>query len=47
MSAGNTLEEALVQGLSEIFEHYVTMNIFKDAYDSYFELDVDILDISL
>ena len=47
MSAGNTLEEALVQGLSEIFEHYVTMNIFKDAYNSYFELDVDILDISL
>ena len=24
LAAGNTLEEAIVQGLSEIYEHYVT-----------------------
>lgn len=31
MAAGNTLEEALVQGLSEIFERYVVKRILFDA----------------
>jgi len=30
MAAGNSLEEALVQGISEIFEHYVQEQFFKN-----------------
>lgn len=30
MAAGNTIEEALVQGISEIFEHYVQEQFFKN-----------------
>lgn len=37
-AAGNTFEEAFVQGLSEIFERYVTQYIYKETYSSSFAI---------
>lgn len=39
MAAGNTLEEALIQGISEIFEHYTAINFFKELQETYYEID--------
>lgn len=40
MAAGNTLEEALTQGLSEICEHYVHQQIYYENRNFYY-LDID------
>ena len=39
MAAGNTLEEALNQGLSEICERIVTAKFFENEYDKYYLID--------
>ena len=38
LSAGNTLEEALVQGMSEIFERYACEQFFKDTEVGLYEV---------
>ena len=40
-AAGNTLEEAIVQGLSEVYEHFVTEQIFKKNIDIFYEIDIN------
>lgn len=40
MAAGNTIEEALTQGLSEICEHYVHQHIYSENRTFYY-LDID------
>ena len=42
LAAGNTLEEAIVQGISEAYEHYVTDNLYyKNSKDTvYFQLNL-------
>lgn len=37
-AAGNTYAEAFVQGVSELFERYVTQFIFKEEYDDVFKV---------
>lgn len=44
MAAGNTLQEALVQGTAEIFEHYIWNNIYTHQ-DKFFALDIDKMEI--
>lgn len=39
MAAGNTLEEALNQGISEIFERYVTFEFYQNKIDKYYILE--------
>ena len=41
MAAGNTLEEALNQGLSEIMEHYAISEFFKKEMDNYYCIDLN------
>lgn len=46
-AAGNTIEEAITQGLSEVYEHYVSEAIFKDSYiREYYELDLNQIPLS-
>lgn len=45
MAAGNTLEEALIQGISEIFEHYGQEQFFKNPPNILYEIDKKYLDI--
>ena len=40
MAAGNTLEEALNQGISELCEHHVLNNFFKNIQDKYYFIDI-------
>lgn len=44
MSAGNTVAEALNQGLSELCEHYVTDAFFLEQFDKYYVADLDAID---
>lgn len=39
MSAGNTLQEALNQGLSEIMEHYANMQFYMTPQEEFFIID--------
>lgn len=41
MAAGNTIEEALTQGLSEICEHYVHNQIYKNKEKIFYCLNID------
>ena len=41
LAAGNTIEEAAVQGMSEIYEHYVTDRIYYEKNTVYYELNLD------
>ena len=41
MAAGNTLEEALNQGISEIFERYVLFEFYQNKIDKYYILEKD------
>ena len=43
LSAGNSLEEALVQGMSEIFEHYAGEKFFKGEINQLYEINQKIL----
>lgn len=43
LAAGNTVEEALVQGMSEIFEHYAGAKIHQNKYDKYYSINRTIL----
>ena len=45
MAAGNTVEEALVQGMSEVFEHYCWDRIY-DECEHYYFLDLDNMNIT-
>lgn len=38
ISAGNTFEEAFVQGMSEVFERYVMQYIYKEEYSDTFKV---------
>ena len=44
MAAGNTLQEALVQGTAEIFEHYIWNNIYTHQ-DKFYILNIDKIEI--
>lgn len=43
LAAGNTIEEAIVQGMSEIYEHYVTDRLYYDNSKNvvYFQLNLE------
>lgn len=41
LSAGNTLEEALIQGLSEVYEHYVFNLLYNNRQNIYYLLDLN------
>lgn len=43
LSAGNTLEEALIQGISELFEHYAYEQFFINPNLEYCEIDLKCL----
>ena len=43
LSAGNTLEEALIQGISELFEHYAYEQFFKNPHIEYYEVSLKCL----
>ena len=43
LSAGNTLEEAMVQGISELFEHYAYEQFFKNPHIEYYEVSLNCL----
>lgn len=47
MAAGNTIEEALVQGLSEIFERHVAEEFFKCEQEKYFVINKSALNNEL
>lgn len=47
MAAGNTIEEALVQGCSELFERIVVEKFYTDIQDKYYYLDITCLDLSI
>lgn len=40
LAAGNTLNEALVQGLSECYEHYCIDNIYNNLINRYYQIDL-------
>ena len=40
MAAGNSFYEAFNQGMSEIYEHYVTNHVYNDKLDQYYSLDL-------
>lgn len=44
MAAGNTVEEALNQGLSELCEHYVSEHFFNSDFDNYYAINLDAID---
>jgi len=46
MAAGNTLEEALVQGISEIFEHYVQEQYLKNPPKELHEISINLMNTS-
>lgn len=46
LAAGNSLEEALVQGISEVFEHHVAAQLYYDIQDTYYRLDLNKLNLS-
>lgn len=47
MAAGNTLEEALIQGISEIFEHYIRDDFYSlKENTTYYIINLDNLQIS-
>lgn len=46
MSAGNTIEEALVQGISEVYEHIIWEEIYKDNNIPIYCVDFNSIDIS-
>lgn len=41
MCAGNSVSEALNQGISEICEMYCSCNIYRKIFDTYYEIDTD------
>ena len=41
LSAGNTLEEALIQGISELFDHYAYEQFFKNPHIEYYEVSLN------
>ena len=41
MAAGNTVTEALNQGLSEIYEHYAAEHFLRDPQEKYYLIDLD------
>lgn len=41
MAAGNTIEEAANQAISEIYEHEATVNFYKDIQDKYYAINLD------
>ena len=43
MAAGNTIEEALTQGLSEIFERYAYEQLFTNKQEIYYQINIDAL----
>lgn len=43
MAAGNTLEEALVQGLSELFERWGMYRFYNDPQVHYYSIDLEAL----
>lgn len=45
-AAGNTLEEALTQGLSECYEHYVSEQLYNNTPDIFYELNLNSLNLS-
>lgn len=45
LAAGNTIEEALTQGLSECYEHYVGDMIFREPQSQYYELNIENMSI--
>ena len=49
LAAGNTLEEAIVQGLSEIYEHYVTDQLYYNNSKNivYYQLNINKLFFTL
>lgn len=47
LAAGNTIEEALVQGTSEIFERLVIEKFFQEKQSKYYYIDNNILDEEL
>lgn len=47
MAAGNTLLEALVQGMSEIFEHTTSNSLFATPQDKYYYIKKDSLDANI
>ena len=47
MAAGNTLEEALVQGMSEMFEHYTSGLTFQYPQEKYFYIKKENLNSDL
>lgn len=45
-AAGNTIEEAITQGLSEVYEHYVIEQVLiKQNIQTYYELDLNSLSL--
>ena len=44
LAAGNTLEEALVQGSSELFERIVVEKFFYEIQDKYYQININNLD---
>ena len=46
MAAGNTLEEALVQGISEFFEHYVQEQYLKNPPNKLYEIPINLLSLN-
>lgn len=47
LAAGNTFEEAFIQGLSEIFERYIMSEFFYNEQEIYYNIDFNILDLNL
>lgn len=45
LAAGNTLQEALVQGISEVFEHYVAEELYYNIQTKYYVLNFDNLNL--
>ena len=45
LCAGNTLEEALNQGMAECYEHYVGSQIFNTNQEFYYELNLNYLNL--
>lgn len=46
LCAGNSTEEALVQGLSEVYEHYAHVQLYNNRQQLYYQLNLDQINIS-
>lgn len=46
IAAGNTIEEAIVQGLSEVYEHYTQQLIYNQKQSIYYALNIEKLNLS-